>query len=287
MKVRHSFSRRTGKRIDATNKHSKPFSKIAEEVVNNSEIILEILDARFIDKTRNAAFENLIKKKRKRLVYVVNKSDLVDHAQIKKKLNEMKVYPFILISCRKRRGTSELRDRIKIEARNVANKGRRGSKNNLGKISVGVIGYPNTGKSSVINLLTGKSTAYVSSESGFTKGIKKIKLNEDIFLLDTPGIIPYGEDSQTSDENLKKHGTIGIKNWHKIRDPDIVVTNLIKKNPGLFEKFYNIQADGDSEILIEELGKKRKMLKKKGRIDIDRVARLILRDWQESKIKSN
>lgn len=288
MKVHHSFSRRTGQKIDATNKHSKTFPKIAQEVIDNSDVILEILDARFVFETRNKEFEDAIKKTGKRLVYVLNKSDLIDAKKLKKDLSAIDLYPYVLVSSKTRRGASDLRNRIKIEARSVdLSKPRgKGVYTPIGnKIHVGVIGYPNTGKSSVINMLTGKSSAYTSQQSGFTKGAKKIKLSDEILLIDSPGVIPLGENSAINLQDLKKHGMISVITWDKIKDPDMVVHSLMEKNPDLFEKFYNVNAKGDSELLIEELGRKRNMVKKKGEIDIDRVARIILRDWQEGKIK--
>ncbi len=288
MKVRYSFSRRTGQRIDATNKHSKSFPKIAQEVIDYSDVVLEVLDARFVHETRNKEFEDAVKKSGKRLIYVLNKSDLIDAKKLKKDLSSMDLYPFVLVSSKTRRGASDLRDRIKIEARNVdlskvKRKGVNASIRN--KINVGVIGYPNTGKSSVINMLTGESSAYTSQQSGFTKGIKKIRLSDEILLLDSPGVIPFGEDSALNLQNLKKHGMIGVKTWDKIKDPDMIIHFLMKENPGLFEKFYDVDANGDSELLIEKIGRKKNLVKKKGEIDIDRVARIILRDWQEGKIK--
>ena len=72
---------------------------------------------------------------------------------------------------------------------------------------------------------------------------------------------------------------------YSLSNPEFVVFELMKKNSGVFEKFYKINANRDSERLIEEFGRKNKLLKKGGEVDIDRAARRILKDWQFGKIK--
>ena len=83
-----------------------------------------------------------------------------------------------------------------------------------------------------------------------------------------------------------KHAKISVRTYDKVKDPEFVVMRIMKECPGRFEKFYNIQANGDVEILIEELGRKKHIIKKGNLVDNDRVARLILKDWQEGIIKS-
>ena len=64
----------------------------------------------------------------------------------------------------------------------------------------------------------------------------------------------------------------------------MVVSNLMKQYPSI-ENFYGVKADGDAEILIEQVGKKKHFLVKGGEVDADRTARLILKDFQEGKIE--
>ena len=277
MRIRYSFSSRHTRTIDNSNAHRQAFPKLVLDMIDRCEIILEIIDARFIDETRNPALEKLIKEKGKLLIYVLNKSDLVDIPQIKKKIQTLELSPYALMSVTERRGSSELRKRIKIEASKLAS--------NFSKINVGVIGYPNTGKSSLINLLTGKNSARTAPEAGFTKGIQKIKLDSSTYLLDTPGIIPDSRYSMSDLGKMASQTKVSARNYDKIQEPDFVVHELIKQYPGILEKYYNIDAKGDSEYLLEELGKKKKFLLSKNRVDIDRTARLILKEWQEGKIK--
>ncbi|MBU3907418.1 MAG: 50S ribosome-binding GTPase [Nanoarchaeota archaeon] len=275
MRVRYSFScRRTGI-IDSNNQHRIEFPEIAKQVMIQSDIILEILDSRFWQETRNLEIEKKILDGGKKLIFVLNKSDLVDSGKLTKELREKRIYPFILVSCKDRKGARELRAKIKIEA----------SKMEKGRIEVGIIGYPNTGKSSIINILVGKKSTRVAPESGFTKGIQKLKLSDNIYLIDTPGVIPSYENSNLSSKDLVKHAQINVRTWDKIKDPEGVLYSLIKQYPGIFEKFYNINAEGNPEVLIEEFGRKKHILKRGNLVDTDRVARMVLRDFQDGKIR--
>lgn len=260
--------------MENMNKQRAKYPSLIQKIIQDSDIILEVLDARFIEETRNLEIEEEIKQQNKKLIYVLNKSDLL----LNKKLKKINLLPGILVSCKERRDIKKLRELIKIFSKKI-------KKQSEGKIIVGIIGYPNTGKSSLINLLIGKSSAGVGSEAGFTKGIQKLRLDENILLLDSPGVIPEEKYSHTEKEKISKQTIAGGRSFSQVKDPEIAVAKLITTYPQVLEKFYNVQANGDSEILIEELGRKKGFLKKGGLVDVDRTARQILRDWQVGEIK--
>ncbi len=176
--------------------------------------------------------------------------------------------------------TKLLRERILIEACKA------GIKHEV--IRVGVLGYPNVGKSSLINSMKGKKSAPSSSVSGFTKGIQKVRADNRIVFLDTPGVVPYME------KNDSKHAFIGTIDYNKIKDPDMVVMELMEKYPGRIERFYGIigtdygiEIPSDLEETLEKIAKKRNMLRKGNEPDIERVAKMILKDWQTGKMSDN
>lgn len=277
MRVRYSKSSRHTGHLANIKKQREKYPRLLLKVIEISDIILEVLDARFIKDTRNFEIENYIKKKNKKIIYVFNKSDLIEE---KNKDDFKDLYPHVFVSSTKRRGGKELRDRIKREAKEV----KKDINNKFDRIQVGVIGYPNTGKSSVINLLVGKTSARTGAEAGFTKGIQKLKLTTDLLLIDSPGVIPRREYSQTASAAISKHTMVGARTYDKVKEPEIVVNDLMLQFKDSFEKFYKTKAE-NSEELIEELGKKKNIFRKGGDVDDDRVARMILRDWQEGKIK--
>jgi len=150
---------------------------------------------------------------------------------------------------------------------------------------VGIIGYPNTGKSTLINVLAGGGAANAAPESGFTKGIQKIRFSKDILILDSPGLIPEKENLFVNSTDIKKHAKIGAKGFDKTKEPEFVVGEIMKEFPDKIEKFYQVVSDGDPELLIETLGRRWSYLLKGNTIDTDRTARRILKDWQCGNIK--
>ena len=173
-------------------------------------------------------------------------------------------------------GKKRLRERLQIETKRL----------HLSRRAlVGIIGYPNTGKSSLINMLTGRKTVGTSPQAGFTKGLQKIAFTRDIHVIDTPGVISKKDSPATEKENIVRSVKIGIKTYDRVKNPLFVVAKLMRNFPSIFDKYYQFDSGNDPEILIEHLGKKHNLLAKGGIIDSDRTARLILKDWQTGKIK--
>ncbi|MFH1977893.1 MAG: GTPase [Candidatus Aenigmatarchaeota archaeon] len=244
---------------------AKNFWKIVDKVINSADVILEIVDASHPDETRNKEIEEKVKKRDKILITVVNKIDLTKKAKFKGLIRP------ILISTKSHIGIGRLRSKIMAEA------ARAGVKSPL----VGVVGYPNVGKSSVINSLKGRRSARTSSSSGFTKGLQNIRGGANLMLIDSPGVIPYGEHDDI------KHIKAQIKNPESIKDPIGVVLQIIKENPGKLQKHYGVSNSRaeDKEEIIERIAQKKHILKKGGVPDTDRMALFILKDVYKGKIK--
>lgn len=277
MRVKYYYSSklaRKNRKPDNINAHKIPFPKLAKEVIQKADILLEVLDARFIDKTRNKELEKEAEKQGKKIIFVLNKADLVKIGELKKQYDLSSLKPYVFFSSKNKVGRARLREVINIEA----------SKIKFDQARVGVIGYPNTGKSSLINVLAGGKRAGTSSQAGFTKSIQKIKFNKKITILDSPGVISEDEINSINALIVKKQTQIGVKNYDKIKYPDLVVNEIMKEHPRVFDDFYKVDSNGDTETLLEELGKKLKFLKKGGAVDHNRTARKILKDWQEGKI---
>ncbi|MCX6746530.1 MAG: 50S ribosome-binding GTPase [Candidatus Pacearchaeota archaeon] len=276
---RKGYSDRARK-LENIKKQRGKYPILAYDIVHMSDIILEVLDARFITETRNYEIEEQIKKEKKEIIYVINKTDLIDRKKIKEE-DILSLSPRAFVSCPIRRGIKELRNKIKFISTKITNP----VDNVLNKITVGVVGYPNTGKSSIINSLIGKKTAGTGADAGFTKGIQKVKLTSEIMLLDSPGIIPNREYSGVDSRMLSQHTKLGARSSTQVKNPGEVVNDLMKEFPLVFDNYYGVDSGRDSEILIEKVGRKKGMLKKGNVVDEDRTARLIIRDWQQGKIR--
>ncbi len=273
MRAKYIFSSRKTKRATKSpklRKQKEKYPSLVEKIIEDSDIILEVLDARFVRETRNIELEKKIKRKKKKIIYVLNKSDLT-------KKTSSKIPQSINVSCKTKKNIKKLRDKIKIVSKKI--------KPSNDKIIIGVIGYPNTGKSSLINLLVGKSKAGVGADAGFTKGIQKIRLANEIILLDTPGVIPNEEYSNIEKEKIAQHTIVGGRSYSQVKDPEMVIAKLIKDYPDVLEEHYKTEAKADAEKILNELGKKWNFLKKKGLIDSDKTARKILKDWQAGVIR--
>src|SRR3989344_2498585 len=279
MRVRYKFSAkftRKSRKPSNTNEHKVAFPTQAREVIRISDILLEIIDARFIDKTRNKELEEEVKKAGKKIIFVLNKVDLIDIKNLKKDYDLSSIKPYVLFSVKNKIGRARLLEIINIEAK----------RSDFKKAKIGIIGYPNTGKSSVINVLSGGKRAGTSSNAGFTKAIQKVRFSKDIILLDTPGVIFSGEENSLAANVVKKHVEIGVKDYEKVKYPDLVVNEIMKTHKKIFDNFYRIDSEEDADILLEILGKKWNFLKKGGIADRDRVARKIFKAWQEGKIRA-
>jgi ribosome biogenesis GTPase A len=239
------------------------FWRIVNYVIREADIILLILDARFPEQTRNREIELKVKKLNKKLLYILNKSDLIPLEDVKSLQENYR--PCVFVSSKDRLGGTMLFKKIMELSRGK-------------ECSVGVLGFPNVGKSSVINLLKGQKSASVSSQAGHTRGIQFVKAKGKIKLIDTPGVLQFKE------KDLLTQVLIGSYNPQNLREPDYYAMLIIDKYPELFENYYSMKYNKDPQEFLEEIATKRNVLIKGGKPDIVRMARNLLSDWQRGLI---
>jgi nuclear GTP-binding protein len=300
------------KKLNITNKDlsRKAYVKILDQVIENSDVILEVLDSRDPLTCRNKDLENKIKsgKNSKKIILVLNKIDLIpvqnaidwqkylsnefpcvlfkSNTQTQsanlsqsnlfdKNLKDQKEYITEILKGNKSIGGEELLNLLKNYSRIDGN-----TKSN---IVVGVIGIPNVGKSSLINSLTRGKNVGVSNTPGFTKGLQEVILDNNIRLLDCPGVV------MSNDENSILHNVIRTED---IKEPIEVVGKILKKmSQEYFLNTYNLDISilKGSELTIEKIvylvGEKMKKYKKGGIVDLDKSARIIINDWNLGKLK--
>ncbi len=239
---------------------SRNFWTIVNKVISQANILLEIIDARDVEKTRNIEIEDKVKKTKKTLIYVLNKCDLADKGELDKIRKTLS--PCVFISCKDYHGMNLLKERIIIE----------GKKLGLVKPIVGVLGYPNMGKSSVINALTGGGKARTSSTSGFTRGKQYINAKQ-FYLIDTPGVIPYKE------KDIIKNAMLGITT--KSKDPESDIFLILQEHPGIIEEHYDVPIDSDLDATLEKIAVKLNCIKKGNLPDTARASGVILKWLRE------
>jgi ribosome biogenesis GTPase A len=242
------------------------FFKHINQLIKESDLILELLDARFVQETRNRELEERILNSGKGLLFVINKADLVEKENLEKEkeklLNEKKGR-VIFISAKEKNGISMIRKEISIAKKKE-------------EIVIGIIGYPNLGKSTLINALSSKGKVKTSKKAGLTRGIQKIRLGKGIMLIDSPGIIP--KDAEEGDLFL-----VNSKNPNQLDDVEGVALKLIGKFKERITKKFDVK--GEDEVdLLEAIGKEKKFFKKGGIADTERTARFLLEEYQKGKI---
>ncbi len=248
---------------------SQGFMKQIYTLINECDVILEVLDARFPEKTRNQAIENFIIRKKKKLILAINKADLSTNEknEIEKKrlINELDAR-VVFVSAKEKNGINILKREIQI------------AKGKSETLTIGLLGYPNSGKSTLINSLggTGKGKVRTSKRAGFTRGLQKIKISDGIYLIDAPGIIPHNERDEF------ELFLLGAKNANQLHDTETSALKLIKEIKDKIEKKFNVS--GDEEEILEKIGEQKRFLASGGVVDTRKAARYLLEQYEKNEL---
>ena len=148
------------------------------------------------------------------------------------------------------------------------------------QISVGFIGYPNTGKSSIINTLRKKKVCTVAPIPGETKIWQYITLMKRIYLIDCPGVVPPSNND--SQEDILLRGVVRVEN---VENPEQYIAAVLQKTkPQHIERTYDVRGFTTATEFLELLARKGGRLLKGGESDVDGVAKMVLNDFIRGKI---
>ncbi len=246
------------------------FWPVVKRVLDNCDLVLIVRDARVPDLSRNEELETKLREGSKEVWEVFSKCDLIsktDRAYLEKRYQNA-----IFVASIKRKGIWALREKLQQKAATM-----------IRELRVGVVGYPNMGKSALINALAGQHKAKVSSVAGTTKGSQWIRMQENILIIDTPGVIPF---FKREDELV----LLAAKNPERVKDVEraalVIVRYLLKNRPDSIKRYANAkEIPHDIEEVLELIGKNKHFLMKGGVTDTKRTATTIIRDWQSGKIR--
>lgn len=260
------------------------------------DVVVELIDARIPISSQNPDIGQYTQGK-KRLI-VLNKSDLANELQNQKWLQyfEKDDIPAILADSNSGKGINEAIK--KIEQIYLQNSEKFSSKGRIGKsIRVMVLGIPNVGKSSFINRITRKNSAQVGNRPGVTKQKQWVRINENIELLDTPGVLWPKFESEEVGLKLAYTGTIKDDVIETIEVGFSLLKYLISNYKQNLIERYKLDENKIQEILsktVEEnekaleimdyIGMKRGAIISGGNIDQEKVARIILDDFRSGKL---
>ena len=260
------------------------------------DVVIEILDARIPLSSQNPEIKQILQNKKK--IIALNKCDLADEKENNKWIqyfskNGTKA---ILTDSNAGKGIDALLKQVqaimKEELERVANKGRIGR-----KIRVMIVGIPNVGKSSFINRIAKRNSAEVGNKPGVTKQKQWIRINNEIELLDTPGVLWPKFESEKVALNLAFTGTIKDDILEMTEIAYSLTKFLLENYKENFEKRYSISDEQINEILSQEqpeneniyeimqlVGRKRGAIISGGNIDDEKTSKIILEDFRTGRL---
>ena len=248
-----------------------------KEDIKLIDIVVELVDARVPNSSRNPDIDSLANNKAR--IIILNKSDLADSSKNAEWIEYFKEKGFYVVAIDSRKKSS-IKEVSKIIDKACAKKKERDLKRGIKNrpIRAMVVGIPNVGKSTFINTYAGKASAKTGNKPGVTKGKQWIRLNKNVELLDTPGILwPKFEDKQVG-FNL---ACIGSMNDNIL---DGIVEFIIKNYPGLIRDRYDVDESDDIVDIIDNIAKNRNCIKKGEEIDYNKTYNLIIDEFRSGTI---
>ena len=263
--------------------HMTKAKRQMQEDLKLIDLIIELVDARVPLSSRNPDIDQLGQNK-SRLI-LLNKADLADERQNEtwKEYFQSKGFHVVKVDSRNGAGMKTIQNVIQEACKEkIERDRRRGIKNR--PIRAMVAGIPNVGKSTFINTFAGKACAKTGNRPGVTKGKQWIRLNKNVELLDTPGILwPKFEDQEVG-IRLAFVGSIkdDILNMEELALK--LIDYLKERYTGLLEKRYGISEEGNAVEILGEIAKARGCLKKGEELDYTKASGLLFDDFRSGKI---
>lgn len=263
--------------------HMTKAKRQMQEDLKLIDLIIELVDARVPLSSRNPDIDQLGQNK-SRLI-LLNKADLADERQNEawKEYFQSKGFHVVKVDSRNGAGMKTIQNVIQEACKEkIERDRRRGIKNR--PIRAMVAGIPNVGKSTFINTFAGKACAKTGNRPGVTKGKQWIRLNKNVELLDTPGILwPKFEDQEVG-IRLAFVGSIkdDILNMEELALK--LIDYLKERYTGLLEKRYGISEEENAVEILGAIAKARGCLKKGEELDYTKASGLLFDDFRGGKI---
>lgn len=259
--------------------HMTKARRMMQENIKLIDLIIELVDARIPLSSRNPDIDELGKNKAR--LILLNKADLADDRCNDEWLEYFKEkgYSAVKVNSKKGGGIKFIQSVIQEACREKTERDRkRGILNR--PVRAMVVGIPNVGKSTFINALAGKACAKTGNKPGVTKGKQWIRLNKNVELLDTPGILwPKFEDQEVG---LKLAFIGSIKD--EILQTEELAAELIgflnRAYPGVLDEKYRIEASEDGYETLEKIAESRHCLTKGSGYDREKAASILLDDFR-------
>lgn len=267
--------------------HMAKTKRLISENLNLIDIVYEVIDARMPYSSKIKDIDLYIKDKKK--ILIMTKIDLCDMEETNKwiKYYEKMGYKVVSLNLEKNTNLNNLIN-ITNDLMNEENEKRISKGMTKRKARVLVVGIPNVGKSTLINRLVGKKVTNVGNMPGITKNLNWIRVNKDIELLDTPGILWPKLDEEIVAFNLASLTAIKEEILPIEKVVIYILNTLDKYYNNILNTRYGIEKvdNEDIESTLDEIGKKRGCLMRGGIVDYDKVYSIVMNDIKTGIIKN-
>ena len=263
--------------------HMSKAKRQMQEDIKLIDVVIELVDARIPYSSKNPDIDTLAKGKDR--VILLNKADLADeHVTASfKKFYEARGFHVCTVNSKGGTGVKNVMNTVRAACKAKIEKDR--ARGIIGRpIRAMIVGIPNVGKSTFINSFAGKACAKTGNKPGVTKGKQWIRLNKELELLDTPGILwPKFEDEETG-LNIAYIGSINDDILNKLRLAYKLEEYLFKNYPGSMAARYGIEECENSEKNLLRIAEKRGCLLKGGVLNTDKAADFLLDDFRNGRL---
>lgn len=259
--------------------HMAKTKRELKENINLIDVVYEVIDARMPISSKIIDIEDIIKNKSR--ILVVTKYDLCDKSVTDKILEKYKKDGYTVITCDllKNVNVKKIIEKTKEIALSInEDRAKKGLKPR--KVRALVIGVPNVGKSTLINQLVGRKAVQVGNTPGVTKSIGWIRINNDIELMDSPGILWPKIENQEHAHNLASLSSIKEEILDKEELARYIINKLNELYPSYLLKRYSLEKI-DLDTVFDDIGKKRGIFAKGGVIDYDKVYTILIKDLKD------
>ena len=263
--------------------HMTKAKRMMQENIKLIDLIIELVDARVPLSSRNPDIDELGKNKAR--LIILNKSDLAEERwnEAWTEYFKKKGFHVVKVNSRKGGGVKSVQSVIQEACKAKIERDRkRGILNR--PVRAMVVGIPNVGKSTFINSLAGKAATKTGNKPGVTKGKQWIRLNKQVELLDTPGILWPKFEDQTVGLRLALIGSIKDEVLQTEELAAELIRFLAANYPGVLENKYTITAAQDPYVMLGRIAESRHCLVRGNELDTEKAAMLLMDDFREGKL---
>lgn len=263
--------------------HMTKAKRAMQEDIKLIDVVIELVDARIPYSSKNPDIDTLATNKSR--ILLLNKCDMADPSTLPKWIQyyENKGYLALGITAKKKNELKQVNALIQKACQEKIERDRkRGILNR--PVRAMIVGIPNVGKSTFINSFAGKACTKTGNKPGVTKGKQWIRINKQVELLDTPGILWPKFEDQTVGQHLAFIGSIKDELIQSVDLALDLIEFLTSAYPGTLQQQYEIDETKESAEILKDVAVNRSCMKKGNELDYDKAAFMILDDFRNARM---